>query len=99
MDKRKILIVDDELYVKLLLKRALCRDYTILEAGDGEEAIDIARRQKPDLILMDILMPKLDGIGACYILKSDVDTREIPVIMVSGITNNLDQEYSREMDS
>jgi two-component system alkaline phosphatase synthesis response regulator PhoP len=97
MDKKKILVVDDELYIRLLMKGALGRDYTILEASDGEEAIDIARRQKPDLILMDIMMPKLDGIGACHVLKSDVNTRAIPVIMVSVRTDTLDQDYSKEM--
>ena len=97
MDKRKILIADDELYIRLLVKSAVGRDYIVLEASDGEEAIDIARSQKPDLILMDIMMPKLDGIGACYLLKSDIDTRAIPVIMVSVRTDTLDQGYSKEM--
>ncbi len=97
MDKRKILIADDELYIRLLMKSALGRDYTVLEASDGEEAIEIARSQQPDLILMDIMMPKLDGIGACYILKSDISTRAIPVIMVSVRTDKLDQDYSKMM--
>ncbi len=97
MDRRKILIVDDELCIRLLAKSALGRDYTVLETSDGEEAIEIARRQKPDLILMDIMMPKLDGIGACHILKSDISTRAIPVIMVSVRTDKLDQDYSKMM--
>ncbi len=75
----------------------LGRDYNILEVSDGEEAVATARDQKPALILMDIMMPKLDGIGACYILKSDINTRAIPVIMVSVRTDKLDQDYSREM--
>ncbi len=97
MEKRKVLIADDELYIRLLMGSALGGSYTILEASDGEEAIDIARSQKPDLILMDIMMPKLDGIGACYILKSDINTRAIPVIMVSVRTDRLDQDYSKDM--
>ncbi len=97
MDKRKVLIADDELYVRQLMASALGRDYSILEATDGEEAVDIARSRKPDLILMDIMMPKLDGIGACYLLKSDIDTKAIPVIMVSVRTDKLDQDYSKEM--
>ncbi len=97
MDNRKILIADDQAYIRLLVKSALGTDYTVLEASDGEEAVDIARRQKPDIILMDIMMPKLDGIGACYILKSDINTRAIPVIMVSVRTDQLDQDYSKEM--
>ena len=97
MDRRKVLIADDELFIRLLVRSALGREYTVLEASNGEEAIDIARRQRPDIILMDIMMPKLDGIGACYILKSDPNTKTIPVIMVSVRTDKLDQDYSQEM--
>ncbi len=96
-NKRKVLIADDELYIRLLLSSALGRDYTVLEASDGEEAVNIARSQKPDLILMDVMMPKLDGIGACHILKSDIDTKAIPIIMVSVRTDKLDQDFSKEM--
>ena len=53
------------------------------------------RNQKPSLILMDILLPKLDGISACYILKSDANTRAIPVVVISGRTDKLDQDYSK----
>ena len=97
MDKSKILIADDELYIRHLVSSALGRDYTVLEASNGEEALDIARSQRPDLILLDIMMPKLDGIGACYLLKSDIYTKAIPVIMVSVRTDKLDQDYSKEM--
>jgi len=97
MSKKKILVVDDELYIRALVREALETGYIVLEASDGEEAINIARSQKPSLILMDIMLPKLDGIGACYILKSDTNTRKIPVIMVSVRTDKLDQDYSREM--
>ncbi len=97
MDKRTILIADDEPYIRQLMSSMLGKDYIVLETSDGEEAVDIARNQKPDIILMDIMMPKLDGIGACYILKSDINTNSIPVIMVSGRTHKLDQDYSKEM--
>ena len=97
MDNRKILIADDELYIRLLVRNVLGRDHVVLEARDGEEAIEIARSQRPDLILLDVMMPKLDGIGACYILKSDISTKTIPVIMVSVRTDQLDQDYSKEM--
>ena len=95
MDKRKVLIADDELCIRHLVGSALGRDYTVLEASNGEEALDIARSQRPDFILLDIMMPKLDGIGACYLLKSDIYTEAIPVIMVSVRTDKLDQDYSK----
>jgi two-component system alkaline phosphatase synthesis response regulator PhoP len=97
MDRKKILIADDEADIRRLVKSALGTDYTVLEASNGEEAVDIVRSQKPDLVLMDIMMPKLDGIGACYILKSDISTRAIPIIMISVRADTLDQDYSREM--
>lgn len=97
MGKKKILIADDEFYVRDIVKGALENDYIVLEASDGEEAINIARNQKPSLVLMDILLPKLDGISACYILKSDASTRAIPIVMISGRTDKLDQDYSREI--
>jgi len=97
MDNRKILIADDEAYIRLLVKSALGTDYTVLAASDGEEAINVARSQKPDILLMDIMMPRLDGIGACYILKSDISTRAIPIIMVSIRSDQLDQDYSKDM--
>lgn len=95
MGKKKILIADDEFYVRDIVKGALEEAYIVLEASDGEEAIDIARNHKPSLIFMDILLPKLDGISACYLLKSDANTRAIPVVMISGRTDKLDHSYSK----
>ena len=97
MGKKRILIADDEAYIRLLVKSTLGKDYIVLEASDGEEAVSVARTQKPDLILMDIMMPKLDGVGACNVLKADTATRMVPIIMVSARGDKLDQEYSREM--
>ena len=97
MGKKKILIADDEFYVRDIVKGALEEDYIVLEASDGEEAVNMARNHKPNLILMDILMPKLDGISACYLLKSGANTRTIPVIMISGRTDKLNQDYIKEL--
>ncbi len=81
---KKILVTDDEPYIRLLVKRALGRDYIVLEASNGEEAVNIARTEKPDLILMDILMPKLDGFAACREIRKDPATRAIPVVLLTG---------------
>ena len=85
MEKKKVLVADDEVYIRLLARSLLSRDYTILEASDGEEAVAMARAQSPDLILMDVMMPKLDGVGACYILKSYSETKGIPVVMLTAL--------------
>ena len=97
MDKKKILIADDELYIRLLVGSALGRDYAVLEASDGEEAIDIIHTQKPDLILMDILMPNLDGYTACYEIKRDQATKVIPVVMLTGIGYELNKKLAQEL--
>ena len=97
MGKKKILVVDDELYIRDLVTNALEEDYIVLEASDGEQAIGIVSKQKPDLILMDVLLPKLDGVSACCVIKSGTNTKTIPIIMMSGRTDKIDQDYSKEI--
>jgi two-component system alkaline phosphatase synthesis response regulator PhoP len=97
MERRKVLIVDDEQYIRQLVNRALGGDYTVVEASDGEEAINIARQLKPDLILMDILMPKLDGYTACHEIKRDEATSAIPVVMITGIGYELNKELAEKL--
>lgn len=97
MDSKKVLIVDDELCIRQLVSSVLDGNYTVLEASDGEEAINLARKLKPDLILMDILMPKLDGYTACYEIKRNQATRAIPVVMLTGVGYELNKTFSREM--
>jgi len=96
-DQKKILIADDEASIRLLVKRLLGNNYIVLEASDGEEAVNMAYNQKPDLILMDILMPKMDGFSACYALKTDRATREIPVVMLTAIGYDLNKKLGQEI--
>jgi len=97
MAKKKVVIVDDELYIRRLVSNALSRDYTVLEASDGEEALDIIHTWKPDLILMDVLMPNLDGYTACYEIKKDEAIRAIPVVMLTGIGHELNKKLAQEV--
>jgi len=90
--KKKILIVDDEPSVRQVLRRTLSKSYIVLEAEDGEEAIDMARKEKPDLVLMDIMMPKMDGIEATRILKADPGTRNIPILALTSYAMKGDKE-------
>jgi two-component system alkaline phosphatase synthesis response regulator PhoP len=94
MTDKKILIADDEANVRLLVSRALGQHFLVLEARDGEEAIKIARTHKPDLILMDLMMPRVDGNSACSIIKNDPDTKQIPVVMISGVGYELNKKLS-----
>jgi CheY-like chemotaxis protein len=97
MDKQKILIADDEQGIRLIVSRILEEEYIVLEAADGEEAIDIAKGQQPVLILMDLMMPKMDGYAACSRIKSDQATKEIPVVILTGVGHELNRKYAEEM--
>ena len=85
--RQSILIVDDEQDNRDLLAQILGEKYRLLMAEDGEEGLRIARTQLPDLILLDITMPKLDGIAVCESLRSHEGTREIPVIMLTAVSD------------
>jgi CheY-like chemotaxis protein len=97
MDKKKILITDDEDSIRLTVGRLLANDYVILEATNGAEAVEIAKGQKPDLILMDLIMPKMDGYTACSQIKADEETKEIPVVVLTAIGHELNKKYATEM--
>jgi DNA-binding response OmpR family regulator len=84
----KILIVDDELAVRELLEGFLTEEgYDVVMAADGEEAIELAARENPQVILLDIDMPGIDGIEVCKRLKAKDKTRFIPVIIATGLGN------------
>jgi two-component system alkaline phosphatase synthesis response regulator PhoP len=96
-NKKKVLIVDDEPTVRQLVRRMLSKHYAVLEAQDGVEAVDMARNQKPDIILMDILMPRMDGLTACYAIKTDQTTKEISVVMLTAIIYDLNKKLSEDV--
>lgn len=95
--KKRVLIADDDIQVRQLLSSILEKDYTVFTARDGKEAIDLAYNEKPDLILMDILMPNMDGYTACSVIKSDPETRSIPLIMITGIGHELNKSFSEKI--
>jgi two-component system alkaline phosphatase synthesis response regulator PhoP len=98
MAKGKILVVDDEIYIVHILDFSLGMEgYEVLTALDGEQAVDKARSEHPDLIVLDIMMPKLDGYETCKILKAGEDTKNIPVILLSAKGRNVDQKIGFEV--
>ena len=92
--KRKLLIVDDEVSVLSVLNRILSGDYEIITAKTGSEALRLAQEQHPNLILLDILLPDLDGYNVIVQLKSDEETNAIPVIFITGLSTEEDEEKS-----
>jgi CheY-like chemotaxis protein len=95
--KKKVLIVDDEPNVRRLLHSILNKKFVVFEAEDGEQAVDMTNAQQPDVILMDMMMPKMDGLTACLMIKKNPDTKKIPVIMVTAIGFELNIKLSQQM--
>ena len=96
ISKQKILVADDEPNVRQLVSRLLAEDYIIIGASDGEEAVNTAFEQQPSLILMDIMMPNVDGYTACHAIKSNPATRAIPVVMLTGVGHELNKKLSQQ---
>ena len=86
----RILIVDDENdFIELLQYKLAGHGYEFIVANDGIHALSLARQTKPDLVLLDILLPDLDGISVCEILKRQPATKKIPVIFMSALSSNV----------
>ena len=87
----RLLLVDDEPTNLQVLRHILQADYRLLFATDGERALQVAREQRPDLILLDVMMPHLDGYAVCRVLKADAATAAIPVIFITALTDSQDE--------
>jgi diguanylate cyclase (GGDEF)-like protein len=89
--RSRILVVDDDPSIVDLLEAFLQHEYHVSVATHGEQAIDLCRRQLPDLVLLDVMMPGLDGYEVCRRLKSDPATRDVPIIFVTA-RDEVDEE-------
>jgi len=99
MDKKnKILLVDDEKDLSEIVKfRLESQGYDVICAYDGQEALDKARDEKPDLIIMDLMLPKLDGYKVCRMLKFDKKYNKIPVIIFTARSQESDKEAGKDV--
>jgi len=96
-EKKSILIIDDEVGLRNLLKfRLVSFGYDVLVAEDGYAGIEIAKNKKPDLIILDIMMPYFNGVEVCKKLKSDYKTKQIPVVFLSVLAQKEDIELGKE---
>ncbi len=94
--KKKILIVEDNLAVNKALQLLLEPRYETIPAMDGKQAVDIAATQLPDLILMDIIMPVMNGHQATRLIRQNPKTHSIPILAISaGFTTNIKEECSQ----
>ena len=96
MAKKKILVVDDTEWNRDLLVQLLEDDYEVLQAVDGAEGVNKAEREKPDLILMDLGMPVMDGWEATRKIKANAELKHIPIIAVTSHAMVGDEIQARE---
>lgn len=92
MRKRILIVEDEQKSLKLVRDLLQVWGYSTFEATDGENGVRLAREKRPDLILMDIHLPIMDGVQASKILKEDAKTREIPILVLSAFAMDKDKE-------
>ncbi len=100
---KKVLIVDDEVHIRALLERALedleDEDVEFFTAENGEEGLEIAREEKPDLMFLDITMPKMNGYDVCKNIKQDPELQNIYIIMLTAKGQTIDKVQAEEVQA
>lgn len=92
---KTILIADDEAHLRLLVRKTLTEDdYRIVEAVDGQEALARARKERPDLVVLDWMMPRLSGLQVLEALRSDPDTASVRVIVLTARSQQIDRSLA-----
>ena len=96
--KKRILLVDDEAdLVKVVKFRLESKGYEVLSAFDGQEGLAKARKEKPDLIILDLMLPKMEGYKVCRMLKFDEKYKNIPIIMFTARAQDFDKKVGYEV--
>jgi DNA-binding response OmpR family regulator len=85
-ERKVVLVVEDNADLRLFMRRSLEPDYRVVEAADGKQGIAAARKHHPDIVISDIMMPQIDGVELCRVLKKDVATSHIPLILLTART-------------
>ncbi len=97
MSQKRILVVDDEVDLVETVRFSLeLEGFEVLVAYNGEEGLNLARKENPDLILLDLMLPKLDGYKVCRLLKFDERYKHIPILMLTAKTQEKDKEMGFE---
>jgi two-component system, OmpR family, alkaline phosphatase synthesis response regulator PhoP len=95
---KKILITEDSPTVLEILKSVLAEEgYEVIAASDGQQALNLAKTEKPDLMVLDLMLPKIDGYKVCRMLKFDEKYKDIPIIMLTARTNETDERLGKEV--
>ena len=100
MAKKRLLLVDDEVELVEMIKfRLEASGYEVLTANDGQSALETARREKPDLIILDVMLPKMDGYKVCNLLKKDTRYANIPIMMFTAKAMDADIKLGQEVSA
>lgn len=95
---KKILIIDDEpQLVEMLSMRLEANGYEVISANDGQEGLEKARNDAPDLLILDLMLPKIDGFKVCGLLKNDSRFKKIPIILFSAKAQEEDRKLGAEV--
>jgi len=95
---KKILVVDDETQlVEMVAMRLEANDYEVVTAADGQEALNQAKKERPDLMILDLMLPKMDGYKVCGLLKKDSKFSKMPIIIFSARAQQEDKRLAEEM--
>jgi len=98
MDKLTILVIEDEPTLQKTLQEILTQEgFIVLSASDGELGLELALKHKPDLILLDLILPKKDGFEVLKELKADEITREIPIVILTNLEGSIDVQRALEL--
>ena len=95
---RKVLIVDDDPFIRKLIATTLedVAGFDLLQASDGAEAVDIAAREEPEIIFLDVDMPRLDGIEACARMRASAATAESTIVMLTATSRNDNERRAED---
>lgn len=98
---KKILIVDDEHYIRMLLEETLeeleDEGVELLISSNGDEALEIIKEEKPELVFLDIMMPKMNGFDVCHIVKNELKFNDIYIIMLTAKGQEFDKQKGQEV--
>jgi len=95
---KKVLLAEDDRFLRRACETALARrGLSVVSAEDGERALELIKSEHPDLILLDLLMPKKTGIEVLRVIKADPATRDIPVLILSNSSRELEMENAQEL--
>jgi DNA-binding response OmpR family regulator len=98
VQKPLILVVEDDVFIASVHSRKLAKEgFEVMMAGDGEEALEVARKRKPDMIFLDLIMPKKDGFETLKELKADPDLKDVKVIVLSNLSQEEDKQRVLDM--